>query len=639
MGFLVCKRKGAWELNEKASILIVDDDPGMCETLSDILEEKGYRVVVAQDGRKATAEVKGQRFDLALIDIVMPGMNGVEALREIKAADPQLTTMIMTGHSALEGSVSEALEAGADGVLYKPLDIDVIVEMIASRTEAPGLPRVDLKRYKVQPEVLRLIPEAMARKHDLIPLRIEGDSLVLAMADPNNLYAIEDVRACARMEPKVLRAALMDIRGAINLYYRAMGEIERQISYIAPGVPEPVDVEERITADLIAQAPVVRAVNLLVAQAVKDRASDIHFEPQENRLRIRYRIDGILHDTLSLPLSVHGPLISRVKVLADMNIAERRRSQDGHFTIRVDGREVDFRVATADTSWGEMAVLRVLDKSISVMGLPELGFLPDSLKTCQKLLRSPFGMILVSGPTGSGKTTTLYASINQLDARERNIITVEDPIEYRFAMVNQMQLNPQAGITFASGLRAIMRLDPDVILVGEIRDKETATVAIQAALTGHLVLSSVHANDAVGVLFRMMDLGIEPFLITSAVVGIVAQRLVRCVCSHCRVLREAPEQEGLMYEEEMGEKRVKFYYGAGCNFCANTGHLGRMGVFEILVMSEEVRHLLLRDVGADAIKAQAIKEGMVPMWRDGMLKVQAGVTTPYEVLRNAFVIG
>jgi len=626
-------------LNEKASILIVDDDPGMCETLSDILEEKGYRVVVAQDGRKAMAEVKGQRFDLALIDIVMPGMNGVEALREIKAADPQLTTMIMTGHSALEGSVSEALEAGADGVLYKPLDIDVIVEMIASRTEAPGLPRVDLKRYKVQPEVLRLIPEAMARKHDLIPLRIEGDSLVLAMADPNNLYAIEDVRACARMEAKVVRAALMDIRGAINLYYRAMGEIERQISYIAPRVPEPVDVEERITADLIAQAPVVRAVNLLVAQAVKDRASDIHFEPQENRLRIRYRIDGILHDTLSLPLSVHGPLISRVKVLADMNIAERRRSQDGHFTIRIDGREVDFRVATADTSWGEMAVLRVLDKSISVMGLPELGFLPDPLKTYQELLRSPFGMILVSGPTGSGKTTTLYASINQLDARERNIITVEDPIEYRFANVNQMQVNPQAGITFASGLRAIMRLDPDVILVGEIRDTETATVAIQAALTGHLVLSSVHANDAVGVLFRMMDLGIEPFLITSAVVGVVAQRLVRCVCPHCRVLREAPEQEGLMYEEEMGEKRVKFYYGAGCNFCANTGHLGRMGVFEILVMSEEVRHLLLRDVGADAIKAQAIKEGMVPMWRDGMLKVQAGVTTPYEVLRNAFVIG
>jgi len=626
-------------LGEKAKILIVDDDAAMCETLSDILEEKGYHVVVARDGPKAIEEVKNQRFDLALIDIVMPGMNGVEALREIKRADPELTSMIMTGHSALEGSVSEALEAGVDGVLYKPLDIDAIVEMIEGRTEAPGLPRVDLKRYKVQPEALRLIPEEMARKHDLIPLRIEGDSLVVAMVAPDNLYAIEDVRAVARMRVKVLRAALMDIRGAINLQYRAMGEIERQISYIAPPVPERVEVEERITPALITQAPVVRAVDLLVAQAVKDRASDIHIEPQEDHLRIRYRIDGILHDTMSLALSVHGPLISRVKILADMNIAERRRPQDGHFTASIDGGEVDLRVATANTSWGEMAVLRVLDRSISVMGFPELGFLPDFLKTYQKLIQSPFGMVLVSGPTGSGKTTTLYASINQLDAKERNIITIEDPIEYGFPNINQMQVNPQAGITFASGLRAIMRLDPDVILVGEIRDTETANIAIQAALTGHLVLSSVHANDAVGVLSRLMDLGIEPFLITSAVVGIAAQRLVRRVCPHCRALREAPEQEQLIYEQEMGEKRAKFYCGAGCNFCANTGYLGRMGVYEILVMSEEIRRLLLRGASADAIKAQAIKEGMVPMWRDGMLKVQAGLTTPREVLRNVFVIG
>jgi len=632
-------REGASKLGEKAKILIVDDDAAMCETLSDILEEKGYRVVVAQDGPKAITEVESQHFDLALIDIVMPGMNGVEALREIKKADSELTTMIMTGHSALEGSVSEALEAGVDGVLYKPLDIDAIVEMIAGRAEAPGLPRVDLKRYKVQPEALRLIPEAMARKYDLIPLRIEGDSLVVAMAEPDNLYAIEDVRVISRMEVKVLRAALMDIRGAINLHYRAMGEIERQIGYIAPAVPEGVGVEERITADLIAQAPVVRAIDLLVAQAVKDRASDIHIEPQQDHLRIRYRIDGILQETLSLPLSVHGPLLSRVKVLANMNIAERRRPQDGHITTSIDGREVDIRVATADTSWGEMAVLRVLDKSISVMGLSELGFLPDSLKTYQKLIQSPFGMILVSGPTGSGKTTTLYASINQLDAKGRNIITVEDPIEYRFANINQMQVNPQAGITFASGLRSIMRLDPNIILVGEIRDTETANIAIQAALTGHLVLSSVHANDAVGVLSRLMDLGTEPFLITAAVVGIVAQRLVRRVCPHCRILREAPEQERLLYEEEMEEKRAKFYYGAGCNFCAQTGYLGRMGVFEILVMSEEIRRLILKEANANAIKTQAIKEGMVPMWRDGMLKVQAGLTTPGEVLRNVFAIG
>jgi general secretion pathway protein E len=459
------------------------------------------------------------------------------------------------------------------------------------------------------------------------------------MADPDNLYAIEDIRALSRMEVKVLHAALMDVQGAINLHYRAAGEIEKEIRHILPTAVEWVEADDRISSDLIAQAPVVRAVNLLVSQAVKDRASDIHIEPQQDRLRVRYRIDGILHDTLALPLSVHGPMVSRVKVLASMNIAERRRPQDGHFAISVDGTEVDIRVATADTSWGEMAVLRVLDKAMSVMNLPELGFLPGSLKTYQRLIRSPFGMILAAGPTGSGKTTTLYASINQLDSKERNIITIEDPVEYRFANINQMQVNIQADVTFARGLRATMRLDPDVILVGEIRDKETASIAIQAALTGHLVLSTVHANDAVGALFRLMDLGIEPFLITSALVGIIAQRLVRRVCPHCRTLREVPEEEQLMYEKEMGEKRTRFYHGTGCNFCALTGYHGRMGVYEVLVMSQEIRRLVLTGASADVIKDQVIKEGMVTMWRDGMLKVQAGHTTPREILRNVFAIG
>ena len=626
-------------MDEKASVLIVDDDANLCETLADILEEKGYRVVIAYDGPNAIKEVKGQHFDLALIDIVMPGMNGVEALRQIKAIDPRLTTMLITGHTALDDSVSEAIEAGVAGVLYKPLDINAIVEMIASRAEAPGQPRIDLRKHKVQPAVLRLIPEAIARKWDIMPLRIEDNFLIVAMADPDNLYAIEDVRALSRMEVKILHAALMDVQGAINLHYRAAGEIEKEIRHILPTAVEWVEADDRISSDLIAQAPIVRAVNLLVSQAVKDRASDIHIEPQQDRLRVRYRIDGILHDTLSLPLSVHGPMVSRVKVLASMNIAERRRPQDGHFAVSVDGADVDIRVATADTSWGEMAVLRVLDKAMSVMGLPELGFLPDSLKTYQRLIQSPFGMILAAGPTGSGKTTTLYASINQLDSKERNIITIEDPVEYRFANINQMQVNPQANVTFAGGLRATMRLDPDVILVGEIRDKETASIAIQAALTGHLVLSTVHANDAVGALFRLMDLGVEPFLLTSAVVGIIAQRLARRVCPHCRVLREAPEEERLIYEEEIGEKRTKFYYGTGCNFCALTGYHGRMGVYETLVMSEEMRRLILKGASADVIKRQAIKEGMVTMWRDGMLKVKEGMTTPYEVLRNVFVIG
>lgn len=626
-------------MDEKASVLIVDDDANLCETLADILEEKEYRVAVAHDGPQAIEEVKGQHFDLALIDIVMPGMNGVETLRQIKAIDPQLTTMLITGHTALGESVSEAIEAGVAGVLYKPLDINTIVELIEGRAEAPGLPRIDLRKYEVQPAALRMIPEAVARKWDIMPLRIEDHFLVVAMADPDNLYALEDIRALSRMEVKALRTALMDVRGAINLHYRAAGEIEKELRHIIPTAPERVEAGDRISSDLIAQAPIVRAVNLLVAQAVKDRASDIHVEPQQDHLRVRYRIDGILNDTLSLPLSVHGPMVSRVKVLASMNIAERRRPQDGHFTISVDGTDVDIRVATADTSWGEMAVLRVLDKSMSVMGLPELGFLPDSLKTYQRLIQSPFGMLLASGPTGSGKTTTLYASINQLDSKERNIITIEDPVEYRFANINQMQVNPQANITFARGLRATMRLDPDVILVGEIRDKETASIAIQAALTGHLVLSTVHANDAVGALFRLMDLGIEPFLITSAMVGIIAQRLVRRVCPHCRALREVPEEECMAYERETGEKRTRFYHGTGCNYCALTGYHGRMGVYEIMVISEEIRRLVLKGASADAIKAQAIKEGMMTMWHDGMLKVQAGHTTPREVLRNVFAIG
>jgi general secretion pathway protein E len=624
---------------DKPSVLIVDDDPNLLDTLSDILNEKGYEVVVAHDGSTAIEKVKSRHFDLVLIDVVMPGMNGVETLREMKVAVPQMTAMIITGHSAIEGLVSDALEAGANGVLYKPLDIDSIVEMISSQAGKSGLALVDLKRYKVPPEVLHLIPEALARRWDIFPLGIEDGSLVVAMADPNNLYAIENVRAISRREVKVVCAALMDIRGAINLHYRALGEIEKQIRDIIPAVSEAAELHERISSDLIAQAPVVRAVNLLVSQAVKDRASDIHIEPQQDHLRVRYRIDGILHEALSLPLSVHGPLVSRVKVLGNMNIAERRRPQDGHFAMSVDSKDVDIRVATADTSWGEMAVLRVLDKSLSVMDLSELGFLPDSLAVYKRLIRSPYGMILASGPTGSGKTTTLYATINQLDAQERNIITIEDPIEYRFTNINQMQVNPQASITFASGLRATMRLDPDVILVGEIRDRETATIAIQAALTGHLVLSTVHANDVVGALFRLMDLGIEPFLITSAMVGVIAQRLVRRMCPHCRVVREGTEEEQQAYERELGEKRTEFYGGGGCNFCALTGYYGRMGVYEILVMSEEIRRLVLKGASTDEIQTKAVEEGMVTMWRDGMLKVKEGLTTPSEVMRNVFVIG
>ena len=500
-----------------------------------------------------------------------------------------------------------------------------------------NLPIIDLKRHAVQPEALSLVPDEYARQHGLIPIAVLGDALVVVMADPTNIDVLEDLRARAK---KVIQPAVgipADIREALERSYRTSGEIEEQVDKAAPAAAEP-QAEEALTPALASQTPIVRTVELLIAQAVRGRASDIHLEPKHDCLRVRYRIDGVLHEAQTLPLSFHPPLVSRLKVIAGMNIAERRRPQDGQFYVQIDGKEVDFRVASCDSAHGEVMVLRVLDKSLSLIALEDLGCLPESLGRYSQMLRTPFGMVLVGGPSGAGKTTTLYASVNELDQKERNTVTVEDPIEYHFDDVTQIQVNPRADITFGSGLRSIMRLDPDVILVGEVRDSETAGMATQAALTGHLVLSSIHANDAVGILFRLIDLGVEPFLISSALVGVVSQRLVRRVCPHCRTLSDVPPEEQAVYEEELGERPEQLYYGAGCNFCANTGYVGRTGVFEVLMLSEELRGMLLKGASSQEMKAQAISEGMITMRRAGMLKVQEGITTPHEVIRNVFSI-
>ena len=499
------------------------------------------------------------------------------------------------------------------------------------------VPMIDLKRHTVQPEALPLVPEGYARQHDLIPVEVKDGALIVAMADPGNIRVLEDLRTRAKMAVQPAVGIRGEIRGAINRNYRASSEIEAQVQQVTSTIAESI-VPEALEPDISVETPIVRTVDLLIAQALRDRASDIHLEPQEAHLRIRYRIDGDLHEVQNLPLSVHPQLISRIKVLADMNIAERRRPQDGQFSVAIEGKDVDLRVATSDSIHGEMMVLRVLDKSLSLMALEDLGFQPEALERFSRTLRTPFGLILVAGPTGSGKTTTLYASVNQLDRKSRKIITVEDPIEYQFADISQIQVNPQADITFASGLRSIMRLDPDVILVGEVRDHETARMATESALTGHLVLSSIHANDAVGVLSRLLDLGVERFLISSALVGVVSQRLVRRACPHCGTLSKASPEEQLAYEDELGERQSEFYCGAGCNFCANTGYLGRTGVFEVLVLSEELRHMLLTGASSSELKARALSEGMVTTRRDGMLKVQQGITTPSEIVRNVFSI-
>ena len=497
-----------------------------------------------------------------------------------------------------------------------------------------NVPLIDLKRHVVQPDALSLIPEDMARKHTLIPLDVVGDSLVVVMTDPEDIYTIKDLKAQSGMEIEVALGIPSDIERAIDLNYRSSAEIEKQVGKSV----SPVLEEDKVSSDIIAKTPIAESLDLIIEQAVRDRASDVHIEPHENRLRIRYRIDGILHDMNYLPLSAHAELVSRVKVLAEMNIAQQRLPQDGQFSIRIGDRDVDIRAATTETAYGERVTLRILDKLLSIFTLPELGFLPDALKKYRAMLNSPFGMILVGGPTGSGKTTTLYTSINQLDQNERNILTIEDPIEYRFMDIGQTQVNPKAGVTFASGLRALMRHDPDVILVGEIRDKDTATTAVQAAVTGHLVLSSIHANDAVGVLLRLMDLCGEPSLISSTLVGIVAQRMVRRICSHCQALSQPSVEEQTIYEEEMKQQPPKFYVGTGCNLCTNTGYRGRTALFELLPISEEIRNMLLSNASAGEIKAQALKEGMVSMKHDGMLKVKGGITSMSEVLRSVFSI-
>jgi general secretion pathway protein E len=497
-----------------------------------------------------------------------------------------------------------------------------------------NLPLIDLKRHVVQQEALKLIPEEMARKHVFIPLDIVNDSLMVVMADPEDVRTIEDIKVQAKMRVEVALGVRSDIERAINIYYRSSGAIEKQVKQFTPAQEE----TKKEALPVTAKTPIAETLELLITQAVKDRASDVHIEPQEDRLRIRYRIDGILHDMFSFPLNIHSPLVSRVKILAEMDISEQRRPQDGQFSIKIGGNDVDIRTATMETPYGERVTLRILDKSLALFTLAELGFQPDVLKKYQAMLKSPLGMLLAGGPTGSGKTTTLYASINELDRNERNIMTIEDPIEYNFLDINQTQVNTKANITFASGLRAIMRHDPDVILVGEIRDSDTVNTAIQAALTGHLVLSSIHANDAVGVLFRLMDLEAEPASISTTLIGIVSQRMVRRICTNCRTTYNPTEEELAAFSKEMGNEPSTFYHGTGCNLCANTGFRGRTGIFEFLIMSESIRKMLRSNASSGDIKEQAITEGMVTMKQDGMKKVKDGITTINEVLRSVFSI-
>ncbi|MDO8715209.1 MAG: GspE/PulE family protein [Dehalococcoidales bacterium] len=499
--------------------------------------------------------------------------------------------------------------------------------------------RPNLRTYTIHPEVLLLVSEEMARKYNVIPLEIRGNVLQVAMVNQNDILALEALAARTQMNIEPVTASSQEVAEAIDYNYNSYGEVEKEISRI-PLATEGIEEETKPGVETVTDAPIVKSLTLIVNEAVKARASDIHLQPQEDGLLVRFRIDGTLHDAHRLPLKTAIPLISRIKILARMNIADHHRPQDGQFSIKPKDRQdmLDIRVGIIPTVHGEMAALRLLDKSRALMTLSQLGFLPESLAKYQQMLKVPYGIILVSGPTGSGKTTTLYATLNTMDSKSKNIITIEDPVEYRFRNINQIQVNPRTGLTFASGLRSILRLDPNVILVGEMRDAETANIAIQSALTGHLVLSSIHANDSIGIVARLLDLGVERFLVASALIGVVAQRMVRRICPDCAQPVKVSLIEQKAYTKETGEEKEEFLYGKGCKSCANTGYRGRNGIFEILHINDSFRTMLLEGANVTQLRAQAIKDGMIPLGKDGMLQVKANTTTPAEVLRNAYYL-
>jgi len=494
-----------------------------------------------------------------------------------------------------------------------------------------SVPMVDLGSQSIEPEALLAMPEDVARKYMVLPIKKEGDRLTVALTNPLNLGLLEDIATLTGANLDPLISTPEDISEHIEIAYRRTQDISQTSPNAEAG-------EVKVTAKVLSDSPPAQVIDLLLRQAVHDRASDIHIEPTDQRLRVRFRIDGILHDVMNLSLEMHPTLLSRLKIVSGMNIAERRRPQDGQFTVEIDNRKVDVRVAVSNTVTGEMTVLRLLDKGFTLLGLGQIGMEKEVLERFRKLLRLPYGIIIVCGPTGAGKSTTLYASILEMNRIERNVISLEDPVEYRIPDINQMQIQAEAGITFATQLRSILRLDPDVILVGEIRDQETAIIATQAALTGHLVLTSLHANDAVSAVMRLRDLGVAPYLLTSSLAGVISQRMLRVVCRGCKTVSPPPAADRKAYESEMDESLEYYTHGSGCNVCAQTGYRGRTGVFEVLNVTDPLRQLMLADTAREAMHRQALADGMVPMRRDGMSKVKSGVTTPHEVMRVLFTL-
>jgi type IV pilus assembly protein PilB len=546
--------------------------------------------------------------------LIIRGLMPITSL-DVATGDPQ----------ADEAHVRELLEGGV-----------VTESQVASARAAQlGLPFVDLTEYPVDRSAVALVPVQLLKRYEVLPIGRDGDRLMLAMADPRDVLAIDDVRAAVRMHVRPVVAERNDLLAAIARLVRSDGELSELTTAIVeensstgselmPLAAEPSEDD----------APIVRFVNLLISQAISDQASDIHIEPAERDMHVRYRIDGVLHEMQRAPKNIQNGVISRLKIMSDIDIAERRKPQDGRMSVIHGGKQIDLRVATLPTVFGEKVVMRILDNSMTGLGMDQLRLLERNAAVYKASYTKPYGMILVTGPTGSGKSTTLYTTLHEVARPEINVITVEDPVEYRIPGINQVQVNPKAGLTFASALRSILRSDPDVVLIGEIRDHETAQIAIEASLTGHLVLSTLHTNDAPSAVTRLIEMEIEPFLVGSALDCIVAQRLARRLCDKCKTPYQ-PDFDDLqaMRFAQPGDPQPTLFKAIGCTSCSNTGYRGRIALHEVMPVTEDIERLAVARASSAEIGRLAIEQGMSTLRQDGWAKAQLGFTSVEEILR------
>lgn len=508
-----------------------------------------------------------------------------------------------------------------------------------------GVPFVDLIDIRPDPEAIKMVSQDAARRQKVLPIAINNGKLALAMKNPLDIFTIDEIRMMTGVEVEPMISVEEDIIRAIGQFYRSEASVKQAVSEVMRDIDggqidfttsdniaeEDISIEQ--LRELSEEAPVIRLANLIISRAVADGASDIHIEPGREGVRVRFRIDGILHEALAVPKKIQASLISRVKIMAEMDIAEKRAPQDGRIGASIDGRPYDFRVSTLPSVHGEKIVLRVLDKSAISVGLNKLGLLPETLERFESLIMRTYGIILVTGPTGSGKSTTLYSVLSKLNSGEKNIMTIEDPVEYELAGVTQVHVNNRAGMTFAAGLRTMLRQDPNIVMVGEIRDEETASTAIEAALTGHLVLSTLHTNDAPGAVTRLIDMGIEPFLIASGVIGVVGQRLVRMICPKCKEQYKPPADAVKRLGISADNGTVTFYRGKGCDHCKGSGYKGRIGIYEMLTINDQIRDLILKRESSFALREVAIQNGMKTLKEDAIEKILLGTTSLEESLR------